>query len=265
MVFAGPHLRAALYPGTSGTLMVTLDHWKKGRTGFLPPNHSNGYARMGHAQLSIKTRDNDWFINPDTMALEVALTPVGAGHDQVKMLGFSMGGYGALRFAKALGADQVVIISPQVTIAPHLPPFDRRYRAEAMGFDPVLGDLAPHAMPDLRGLIVIDPFMTTDLAHARLILRLFPNLSVVRTCFAGHPAHKILQAKGQAWMLQHAAAGNAVAKRQAILKAHRAERRGSPVYWDRLAASAARRRPALAAHALAMKALLATAPVDAET
>jgi hypothetical protein len=69
-LFMGQHLRAWYFPGTSGRLIVTFDFRKTGRTGFLPANYSNSFARMGHAQLSIKSAANDWFINADTLALE---------------------------------------------------------------------------------------------------------------------------------------------------------------------------------------------------
>lgn len=254
-VFDGQHLRAALFPGTRPELVVTLDYRRVGRSGFSAPNHSSGFARQGYGQLSITTRVNDWFINPDTRALEHALAPVVAGYDQVRALGYSMGGYGALRLARVLRLTGVVAVSPQATLAVDAVPDDRRYRAEARGFDAALGDLAQVDRPDLTGVLFLDPFVSHDLAHARLIQARFPLLKVVRLGFAGHPATRVLRAGGKAWLVQR----EVVTDRQdgaEVRAAHRAARSASAGYWDRLARQAAGRRPALAALARARSAAL---------
>lgn len=249
-IFDGAHLRAVLHPGRTGLLMVTFDYRMDAKAGFSADAHSTSFARMGHAQLSIKTRVNDWFINADTQALEAVLPAVAAAFDRVQMLGFSMGGYGALRFAGALGAQSLVAVSPQVSLHPGVVPFEQRYPAEAAEFDPVLGDLTHRAVSDLRGLLLIDPFEATDLHHARGIGRLFPKLQIVRLNFGGHPAFQIVRAAGKSWTLQHAATAHRPDP-ALIIAAHQAGRRGSAGYWLRLAGTAGMRRPALARLALA--------------
>jgi S-formylglutathione hydrolase FrmB len=57
------------------------------------------------------------------------------------MQGFSMGGYGAFRFARATNATYVTAISPQFSIHPDVVPFDKRYGADAAGFERDLSDL----------------------------------------------------------------------------------------------------------------------------
>lgn len=253
-VFEGEHLRAALYPGTRPVLMVTLDFRRVTRKGFSEANNSSSFARQGYAQLSITCKVNDWFINADTPALERALAPVAARYARVQALGYSMGGYGAFRFARALGLTGVVAVSPQATIAPGAVPGDRRYAAEAATFDAALGDLAPRGRDDLEGIICVDPFKGIDLAHARLIRQSFPRVRLVPLAFGGHPASRILRAAGKAWLLQREAAAE-VQTGAAIRDAHRAARRDSPLYWAALAE--ATRRPALAAHARAAMAACA--------
>jgi hypothetical protein len=245
-IFDGAHLRAVLHPGRTGLLMVTFDYRMDDKAGFSADAHSTGFARMGHAQLSIKTRGNDWFINPDTVALEAVLPSVAARFDRVQMLGFSMGAYGALRFAKALGAKSLVAVSPQVSVDPGVVPFERRYVVP--GFDPVSGNLTSVADPGLEGLLLVDPFEPADLAHARLVQALFPQLRLVRLNFGGHPAFQIVREGQKSWTLHHAA----VAARPdplLIRAAHRDGRRRSAGYWTRLAAHAQASHPALAAFA----------------
>lgn len=247
-VFDGSHLRAALFPGTKPVLVATFDFRRTTRQGFSELNNSSSFARQGYAQISISCRVNDWFINPDTLALEQALAAVAARYDSVRALGYSMGGYGAFRFARALRLDGIVAVSPQATIAQGAVRGDRRYRVEAAGFDPALGDLGSRGRDDLAGIIVTDPMNRLDLGHARLIRRAFPQVRLVPVGFAGHPASKLLREAGKAWLLQREAMAP-VQTGTAIREAHRAARRSSEAFWTALAKAAGPRRAALAAHA----------------
>ena len=249
LIFDGAHLRAVLHPGHSGLLVVTLDYRSTGKTDFSADAHSTSFARMGHAQLTLKSTANDWFINADTPAFEAALANVAARYDRVHMLGYSMGGYGAFRFAAALRATSIVAVSPQVSIHPRTVPFDRRYRVEAAGFDPVLGDLALRPWPTLQGLMVIDPFIAPDRRHAMMLQALYPGVRIVRLGFGGHPATQVLRHAGKSWTVQREAAA-AAASTKLILKSHRSGRRQSAGYWLRLAKRAQQARPGLAQYAL---------------
>jgi len=261
-LFDGRHLRASLIDPGADRLIVTFDFRRTARDGFSAAAHSTGFARQGMGQLMVQTAANDWFINPDTTALEQALAGLAGRFGRVQLLGYSMGGFGALRFARVLRADTAVIVSPQVSIAPQVVPFDRRYRAEGARFDPVLGDLRQHAWPGLRGLILADPFVAADRRHVTMIQSLFPGLALARLNFGGHPAIRVLRGGRAAWWVQRAAASADPAPGP-ILTAHRAARAGSAGYWQRLARQAAGRRPALAAHALARAAVLDPLPGDA--
>jgi pimeloyl-ACP methyl ester carboxylesterase len=248
-VFVGERLRACLMVGTRDRLIVTFDHRQRGRAGFNAPRHSSTFARGGFWQLNIQTRENDWFVNADTLALEQALKGLRGRFARVNVMGFSMGGYGALRFARALGADQAVLISPQFSIARDVVPFETRYHVEAEGFDPELGDLARVAMPALEGLILVDPFHAADMTHVARIRRLFPRLKLARLGFAGHPATRVIRATGRIWTLHREVTAAQGVDRKLICATHRAGRRQSPGYWERLAGRTERRWPAIAAHA----------------
>lgn len=255
-VFDGRRLRATLFPGRSRRLVVTFDHRLPGRAGFAPDTHSTSFARGGFAQLCIRAAANDWFVNDETEALEAALGPVAAAYERVQALGYSMGGFGALRLARALRLRQAVLVSPQST-----PLGDGRYAAEARGWDGALGALAGREAPGLGGLLVLDPFEPLDLGHARAIQALFPRLGLVRLAFGGHPAIRALRAAGAARVVQ-AEAGAPRARALPIQRAHRAARRLSRGYWERLAARAEARRPALAAEARRRASALPRVPGD---
>jgi len=264
-IFAGDHLRAHLMSGTRDRLIVTFDYRQASRTGFNALRHSSTFARGGFWQLNIQSKRNDWFINPDTTALEGALTSLRGRFDRINLLGYSMGGYGALRFAGALGADKAVLVSPQFSIAPDVVPFEWRYAAEAQDFDPLVGDLRQVAWPGLTGLVLVDPFYSVDMAHARLISRAFPGIGLARLAFAGHPATSILRGAGKLWTLHREATIAEGPDRRLICTEHRLARRGSVVYWTGLAAHAATRRPALAATAQSRAAALTLWQGDSPT
>lgn len=248
-IFAGDHLRAHLMVGTRDRLIVTFDYRQTSRAGFNALRHSSTFARGGFWQLNIQSRRNDWFINADTKALESALTGLRGRFGRVNLLGYSMGGYGALRFAKALGADQAVLVSPQFSIAPEVVPFEDRYLAEAQGFDAALGDLRQVSMPGLRGLLLVDPFFSIDMSHVRLIAVAFPGIGLARLSFAGHPATRVLRGAAKVWTLHREATSAHGPDRRLICTEHRAARRTSTDYWNSLATYAAVRRPALSAFA----------------
>jgi hypothetical protein len=257
-VFDGEALRAVLWRGRSERLVVTFDYRQDGRDGFSADDHSTGFARQGFSQLAIKTRANDWFVNGETAAMETALAEVAGGFARVQALGFSMGGYGALRFARALGMRQVVVVSPQ---ASPVASWEGRYRGEVPGWEPGLGELRSRAVATLRGLLVFDPFAAEDRLHARAVLALFPALRPVRLGHGGHPAIRTLRgAGGMRVVLEEA--GRLGAKAGLILDAHRAARAGSKGWWLRLADHAEARRPGLAARARARAEGLPDRPGD---
>ncbi|WP_085786571.1 alpha/beta fold hydrolase [Ketogulonicigenium robustum] len=259
-IFEGAHLRATHFAGGSGVngqqLMVVFDYRKEGRAGFSAATHSSSFARQGYGQLSIRTARNDWYMNADTAALEAVLPALAARYQRVHLLGYSMGGFGALRFASALRADRAVVVSPQYALDPAVVPFEGRYPA-------MPGVLAANAA--VGGMLVFDPFVPEDRLHAALIGRAFPRLQRVVLPFGGHPAIRSLRAVRGQWWLQRAAAlaGDDVA---AVQAAHRAARPLSQGYWQRLSQRAARTgHDALAAFAATRAAALPAVAGDGES
>jgi hypothetical protein len=233
-LFDGAHLRASLFAtgGESG-LFVTFRH-RLAEAGAFAEARPLAKARgAGMAHLFLQTRANDWFINPETSAFEAALAPLARRHARRVAMGFSMGGYGALRFAGALGLQQVVLISPQVSIDPAQVPWDPRYRADSGGFDPDQGDLGNRAVPGLRGLVIFDPFRPLDARHAARIAALFPALELTRFALGGHPATRVLGEGAGVGPLQARLIDGGL-DRAGALALHRRARRGSPLYRSKL-------------------------------
>ncbi len=232
-ILDGAYLRATLFNAQASRIVITFSYREKGRKDFTPATMIRHAAERGFAQLAITSRYNDWFINPDTAALEDVLGNLGTHYRSRHMLGFSMGGYGAFRFARAAGAHYATAISPQFSIHPDAVPFDRRFRAEAKGFDPVAGDLATHAKSGLQGIIVVDPFRPLDLANARMIHEVFPRVRMTRLGFGGHPATGVLRRAGRAGIIQRTAL-DGPPRPAPILDLHRKLRRFDEVYRESL-------------------------------
>jgi pimeloyl-ACP methyl ester carboxylesterase len=262
LLFDGAHLRAKLYDADAAKLMVTFDFRQIGKTGFgdFPPKSGN-FARNGFGHLCIKTRINDWFINDDTETLDRLLAALAPRYAQVNVMGFSMGGYGAFRFAKVLGAAGIVSVSPQFSIHPEAVPFDNRYRSEAGNFDLLMGDLGSRGMDKLPGVIVVDPFKSHDLRNARMIQAAFPEVRLARVAFGGHPATKVLRDMGKIGPVQREAQ-SLLPDPAPIVRQHRQCRSGSDFYWLQLARWATGRRPGLATFARERMQALKAVPRD---
>ena len=248
-IFDGQGLRLTHFARGNDKLFVTFDFWQKNRGGFPPSNPSKSLESMGWDQLMVRTARNDWFINGDTASAEAVMQALSAGYREVRALGYSMGGYGAFRFARSLRLQSVMAVSPQFSIHPQEVPFDSRYRADAGGFDLGVGSLKQRGTDAVGGFICVDPFRRYDLRHARVLQRLFPNVRQINLAFGGHPASTVL-ARAKVGGSIIAAMSADTLQPAFVRSAHRAARRSSVDYLTRLAHRAYRGHPAWASWAL---------------
>lgn len=254
-LFDGALIRADLFNPDGEGLFVSFRQRLAEPGAFDIPRPVRSFTSQGMAHLHLQARWNDWYINDETEALEEALQGVSRGFDTVLAMGFSMGGYAALRFAGALRLTRLIAVSPQYSIHEAAVPFDRRYRDCSAGFDPALGDLAGRGTA-VQGVILADPFRPLDLRNAELICAAFPGLRIARLAGAGHPASRVIREGGKFGKLQAQLTKTRVPLRR-IVTLHRNSRRQSPRYWRHLAAQARKSgRAALAERAEAQSAAL---------
>lgn len=230
-VFDGSCLRARLTlpRDGSGALYVTFRQWiaQPGRFTDDPPVREA--LRRGMAHLHLQSFWNDWYLNAETRALEAALRALRPRFSLVHAIGFSMGGYAALRYAAALDLTQALVISPQFSLDRALVPQEDRY-PEATDFDPELGDLFRHGKPDLTGAVMFDPSQRPDPVHARLIAQAMPGMVPAPCVFGGHPATQAIRAAGGFASVQNLGLdGNLTAA--AVVRLHRSLRARSSRYW----------------------------------
>jgi hypothetical protein len=247
-VFDGDLLQARLWlpdrPTTA--LYVTFRQWMPDPGRFEDRGRVQRALTAGLAHLHIQSRWNDWFLNAETPNLAAALAATRARFLTARALGFSMGGYGALRFSKALRLNQVLLVSPQVSL---LLPEEDRY-PEAATFDPMAGDLATHARKDLTGVVAFDPFYRLDALHARQIQALLPGIVPAKLPFGGHPGTAALGHVGGFRALQRLSLSSRL-RAADVVALHRDLRPGSMRYWRERAEYLLRRdRLSLAATAL---------------
>jgi hypothetical protein len=230
-VFDGDQLRAELWePKTPAqTLYVTFRQRVPDPGSFSDDAPVRRALNQGLAHLRIQSRWNDWFLNAETPALEAALAALRPRFATALALGYSMGGYGAMRLARALDLDQVILVSPQFTLDRAILPAEKRY-PEGKDFDSGAGNLAVHGKPDLAGIVLFDPFRPLDRMHAALITRAMPSIAKAPLPFGGHPATNALGERGGFRTLQAISlAPNASAAD--VTRLHRSLRSESPRYW----------------------------------
>ena len=257
-VFDGDLLQARLWLPDQPTtaLYVTFRHWLPEPGDFDTQGRVQRALTAGLAHLHVQSRWNDWFLNAETPALETALKSTRARFRTARALGFSMGAYAALRFSRALRLNQVLLVSPQVSL---LLPEEDRY-PEAASFDPRAGDLATHARPDLKGVVAFDPFHRLDRLHASAIQTLLPGIRPAKLAFGGHPGTAAIGQAGGFRALQRLSLSSRLEARD-VVRLHRDLRNDSARYWRERADRLLRRnRPDLAAPALDRAEALAAIP-----
>lgn len=252
-VFDGDLLRADLFNGSGRRLFVSFRQRVSVDGVFSRPNPVRSFIAQDHAHLHIQSRVNDWFVNGETAALEHCLADALSGYGRRVAMGFSMGGYAALRLSRCLDLRHVILVSPQVSIHPDVVPFDKRFRASSGDFDLAQGDLGMHGRRQLAGTVIVDPFRRLDMRNARMIQALFPRIALARTACSGHPASRVLREAGQFPALQRMLFDPPVSS-CAVTALHRNGRRHSAIYWTKLAELAKQRKRAKLSKAASAKA-----------
>jgi len=118
LIASTEQVQATLRDYGSDTLVIAFnDTWHLGESGHLrcgPATQNPGFSI-----IDVATRTPNWFPADDMAALLPAiLARVEGRFPRRVMFGFSQGGYGAIKFSRALHATTVVAFSPQISIDP---------------------------------------------------------------------------------------------------------------------------------------------------
>lgn len=183
-------------------------------------------------------------------AVRAVLRPRAVGY------GFSMGGYGALKYGRLLGLTHALAVSPQATIDPRDIPEEPRYHRF---FQPELHAGMQVGAADLAGfsVVVADPRHAPDRLHAEMLGATGAARRIPLPCM-GHAAIWLFaSSEALRVALGHVLAGDAAGLRRFI----RARRHVSK-FWHNLVGQAAlgRGREALAERLFAWAVQLGLAP-----
>ncbi len=165
--------------------VITFDNYSIGH-GFERDGFSQGFLReQGVSTVHIMGRREDWYQYPDMMDAVAAVREHLAKADRVITYGSSMGGYAALRFADALGANAALALSPQYSINPAKAPFETRWLQDAQRI--VWRPEHEPALPQsARAVVAYDP-TTIDRLHVELIAA-ETAIERIPVHYSGHPS-----------------------------------------------------------------------------
>lgn len=244
VVFTSERYQASLFGGAEcSSLVVTFDHWKRHKAEFRPISYTRVIEEAGLAELSIRTRYNDWYLSPETDDLLEAMHKASKPFRRVINYGFSMGGFGALLTSGATNADFIFLVSPQYSIDQAICPFEHRWMDEA---SQITRDVDPmsYANRNADGIVVYDPSIREDAAHAEMVTQCCPKIRPLAIRFSGHPATRIT---GETTNTR--AVGNAIFSGEdhsVVRRIFKESRKASHSYWFEMATASTHRRPKLA-------------------
>ena len=154
------------------------------------------YSLLQRDFISITCASNAWFQYPEMPDASHAIRLCTAGYGDVIAYGSSMGGYGALAFASAMGATKSIAIAPQFSVDPAKVQFENRwmkYRKAIPAFDH--DDLPGRILNAGRSYVFYDPFYERDAAHAAIIAAA-AVIMPVRVPLGGHLCGDLLARAG---------------------------------------------------------------------
>lgn len=229
--------------------VITFDNHSIG-AGFDRPGFGEAFlAREGISAIHVLGRGDDWYHYPDVLDAAAVVREATASADRRLTYGSSMGGFAALRLADAVGADAVLALSPQYSIAPDCVPWETRWSEDAARIVPQPALCGPIRCA-CRPFIVFDP-MQDDARHAAMIMADI-RCWAIRLPYAGHPVSTYLAEIGiLSRMMLGVLEGGAKSRRLTAMARRR--RRKSSAYLGNLAESqpACRPRTAIAIGRLA--------------
>lgn len=111
--------------------IVTFDHYGIGQ-GFDRPGFGQAWlSNQGISAIHVMGRGDDWYQYADIHAALATVREATRGASRIVIYGSSMGAYAAVRFADAVGATDVLALSPQYSIAPEVAPHEDRWPQDA--------------------------------------------------------------------------------------------------------------------------------------
>ena len=187
-VFRSENVLARAVVGMSpDRCVVTFSPWDNNHS-LQRPGFGEGFLRRSKIDaIHIIPTGNHWYQYPEFKALCERVAALTTTYRHVVAYGSSMGGYAAIRYGQWAGAHIAFALSPQYTVNPWRPPFERRWSGAARGIR-FLHENGRAAVR--RAIIVFDP-LDEDAKHAKLF-REITDVVAVELPNCGHPCTGLL-------------------------------------------------------------------------
>lgn len=199
IIFEDSHYRAVEKAGNEGQpYVITFSSWSR----LYQPHIGKDFARTfgldaisrtGLNCISLVTNKNDWYQGQSALKAIEAIKLRIPQQSVIVTYGSSMGGFAAINFAEALGADQFVSISPQVSLSkPYMESIrDNRFRKEMLTVRKNNEFILAGRNAEKTGYIFFDDKYPLDAAHA-LECAARTKAVLVPISYSGHHAAKAL-------------------------------------------------------------------------
>lgn len=191
IVFEDEHIRAIYLKGTSETLVLSFgDLITRAKGNSI--NAEKSLSKYEYSVIGIMPKQKSWFPAVSMLGVLAAIQPILAQFKNIVSYGGSMGGYAAIKYARAFGMNRVVAMVPQYSIDP-AEVNDRRYTDF---YDAELNAnmriQAEDIVDQCEYIIVYDPYFDLDREHYEKIKPLIPQLKTLHLPYTGHDAIAVL-------------------------------------------------------------------------
>jgi tetratricopeptide (TPR) repeat protein len=171
---------------------VTFDSYTDNRTLDRPGFGEDYFRGRGIDAIHVLSRENRWYQHPELADALAAVAAATSARQRVIAYGSSMGGYAALRYGSACGADVGLALSPQYSVDPTVAPFDRRWADDVARISFRDDD---HLPPLAEQYIFFDPADAHDRQHFEMFAVRSPAQGVP-VPHGGHPVGSYLVETG---------------------------------------------------------------------
>lgn len=239
IVYDDEEIRVIWSPGQSDFLVITFGDL------ISPASGCHFFAdaplrKLGISAIGIMSKSDNWYPDRNMRAAAATIGAIARDYDVRVAYGGSMGGYGAIKFSRLLGASHVIALCPQWSID----------AAECEGFDPGWTIHYRPAMagmgirvPDIAGKIFVfsDLYNKTDAHHCRMIAMNCSSVQFINVPMADHYVTTIFAGTAN---LDHLLRSCIRADLTALRRFSRQTRKGHVLWQHRWLRYALRRFPA---------------------
>ncbi len=177
-VFSGSGVRVLYRPvGGSETIVVVWSAWRQ-----RIPLWAHETSRV--SGLFVIPDNDHWYQPLDADVLMQAISEILSRYQTRISIGSSMGGFAALAFADAIGADRVIAFCPQFSADPDVVPFEPRWLE-----DRNIIEQHHHRIRSVKAEchLVFDPEYDLDAKHIDRIVAQCPSAILWPLRFSAHP------------------------------------------------------------------------------